>query len=35
VSIGTVVSRKGARLRPTASSYVSTLDEHRGILPGF
>lgn len=35
VSIGTVVSRKPARLRPAASSYVSTLDEHRGILPGF
>lgn len=35
VSIGTVVSRKGARVRPAASSYVSTLDEHRGILPGF
>ena len=35
VSIGTVVSRKGTRVRPTVSSYVSTLDEHRGILPGF
>ena len=35
VSIGTVVSRKAARVRPAASSYVSTLDEHRGILPGF
>jgi nitroreductase len=35
VSMGTVVSRKAARLRPPASRYVSTLDEHRGILPGF
>ena len=35
VSIGTVLSRKAVRARPVASAYVSTLDEHRGILPGF
>ncbi len=35
VSIGTVVSRKATRVRPAACSYVSTLDGHRGILPGF
>lgn len=35
ISIGTVQSRKSARARPAARSYVSTLDAQRGVLPGF
>ncbi|WP_431151638.1 nitroreductase family protein [Acidovorax facilis] len=35
VSIGTVQSRKAARARPVADSYVSTLDPHKGVVPGF
>ena len=34
VSIGTVVSRKAMRTRPHPSSYVSTLDAERGVVPG-
>ena len=33
VSIGTVVSRKAVRMRPHPSSYVSTLDAERGVVP--
>ena len=35
VSIGTVQSRKAARARPVADSYVSTLDPQKGVVPGF
>lgn len=35
ISMGTVVSRKGVRARPAASSYVGTLDAERGVVPGF
>lgn len=35
ISIGTVQSRKSARARPAARSYVSTLDAQRGVVPGF
>lgn len=35
ISIGTVVSRKAVRVRPAASSYVSTLQPGRGVVPGF
>lgn len=35
VSIGTVKSRKAARLRPVATAYVSTLHPHHGVVPGF
>lgn len=35
VSIGTVLSRKAVRARPTPSAYVSTLDANRGVVPGF
>ena len=35
ISMGTVVSRKAARVRPAASTYVSTLDADRGVAPGF
>lgn len=35
VSIGTVKSRKAARLRPVASAYVSTLHPEHGVVPGF
>jgi nitroreductase len=35
ISMGTVVSRKAARARPAASTYVSTLDAERGVAPGF
>jgi hypothetical protein len=35
VSMGTVVSRKAARARPAATTYVSTLDAERGLVPGF
>lgn len=35
ISIGTVASRKAARLRPDASAYVSTLTEGGGVVPGF
>ena len=35
ISIGTVVSRKAVRARPTAGAYVSTLDAERGVVPGF
>ena len=35
ISIGTVLSRKAARARPMAGTYVSTLDADRGVVPGF
>ncbi|MCE1193281.1 MAG: nitroreductase [Acidovorax sp.] len=35
ISIGTVASRKAARARPAATAYVSTLDPHQGVVPGF
>ena len=35
ISIGTAASRKAARARPAAASYVGTLDAARGVLPGF
>ena len=35
ISIGTVVSRMAVRVRPAASSYVSTLQPGRGVVPGF
>lgn len=35
ISIGTVLSRKAVRARPTPAAYVSTLDAHRGVVPGF
>ena len=35
ISMGTVPSRKSARARPAARSYVSTLDAQRGVVPGF
>ncbi len=34
VSIGTVLSRKAARTRPSVGDYVSTLHAQRGVLPG-
>ncbi|MFN4119852.1 nitroreductase [Acidovorax sp.] len=35
ISIGTVQSRKAARARPAASTYVSTLGPHGDVAPGF
>lgn len=34
VSIGTVKSRKAARVRPAVSAYVSTLHPDHGVVPG-
>lgn len=34
VSLGTVLSRKPARLRPTVADYVGTLVPGRGVVPG-
>jgi hypothetical protein len=33
VSIGTVKSRKAARVRPAVIAYVSTLDPDHGVVP--
>lgn len=35
ISVGTVASRKAARARPAASTYVSTLGADGSVVPGF